>query len=86
MTRALVLSKRIKVNKEGKYLLGIENIENKSLREQEWICKNIASDISKKFSIHCNYFSTLNTNNPDEVPFYSDFYDIEHPYWNVSSL
>lgn len=84
VARALILSKRITINIEGKYLLEIKNIENKTLREQEAICKNIASQVSKIYSINCNYFSTLNTFDPNWVPFYSDFDDIYHPYYNVS--
>ena len=84
VARALILSKRITINIEGKYLLEIKNIENKTLREQEAICKNIASQISNKYSINCNYFSTLNTFDPDWVPFYSDFDDTYHSYYNVS--
>ena len=86
VTRVLLKNHRIYVNNEGKYLLEIPNIEHYPLRKQEKICKEIALELSKKYSIHANYFSIRGHNNPDCLPYYTDFHDNNHPYYNYSKI
>ncbi|WP_066408244.1 DUF4427 domain-containing protein [Aliarcobacter skirrowii] len=85
LVRALVLNNRILINKEGKYLLRIHEIKFKSLREQEDICKRISKELNRKYNIQCTYYSILQGINPidiNSVPYYTDFQNFRHPYYN----
>ena len=85
VTRALVSSQRITVSKEGRYLLdlGWSNVM-KDLRDQEEIAKRVASKIAAEFNINCSYFSVLNSSDINAVPFYTDFLDEAHEFYNVT--
>jgi len=84
VTRVLLKNHRMYVNNEGKYLLEIPDIEHYPLIKQEKICKEIALELSKIYFIHANYFSVMGHQNPDWVPYYTDFHDNNHPYYNYS--
>lgn len=82
VTRALIEKGMIIVSKEGRYLIEIEGISNLPLRKQEHICISIAKHLSKKYPLRASYFSVKDTDDYDEVPFYTDFDDDEHEFYN----
>lgn len=82
LTRALMSKNMICVSKEGRYLIEIDNIQGMPLRQQEYICKNIASRLSEKYSQIFSYFSVMGKDDYDEVPFYTDFVDEDHEFYN----
>lgn len=86
ITRELISEDMISVNKEGRYLIEVEGIESMPLRKQEKICKNIAHTLSEKYSQKFIYFSVQGTNNYDEVPFYTDFFDEDHEFYNPTKI
>jgi len=86
LTRVLIKNNMLYVNNEGKYLLEIDGIEFYLLRKQEKICKEIASEISKLYKLNAAYFSVCGHQDPDNVPYYTDFVDNDHYYYNLSKI
>ena len=84
VTRALMSKGMICVSKEGRYLIEIPCINSMSLRQQEDICKNIAKRLSEKYSQIFSYFSVMGKEDFDEVPFYTDFVDEGHEFYNTT--
>jgi len=80
-TRTLMRIGKISVNKEGRYLIGLDGMNMFSLKKQEYICKNIATRLSEKYSQRCSYFS-VGGDDYDAVPFYTDFTDEQHEFYN----
>ncbi|MCU8394068.1 DUF4427 domain-containing protein [Vibrio vulnificus] len=82
VTRALIKKGIIRINKEGRYLIELEGLKGLPLREQEHICQMVAKRLSTKFSQIFSYFSVMGKDDYDEVPFYTDFTDESHEYYN----
>lgn len=71
MTRALVKLGVAKVSKAGKYLVDMSPYaDGHNLRQREEITKKLAADLSS-LGLRADYFAVLNSNDPDEVPFYN---------------
>lgn len=72
-TRALINKDRIVVNKEGKYLCFLyEFSDSRSLAQREEMTKLLAARIKEEFNVDCGYFSVLNSNDIDGIPFYCE--------------
>lgn len=71
--RALVQGGRVTVNTEGRYVASLEEMDaRRSLRDREALTKRLAADIYSELRVPCGPFSVLNSNDPNEVPFYID--------------
>lgn len=69
--RALVMTGRIKVNKMGRYLASLDELDpNRDLRERQEIASEISKQLRQKFGIKSTYFSVLNSHCPDDHPVY----------------
>lgn len=72
-TRALINQGKITVNQDGKYLYFPSYFsDSRSLSQREKMVKKLSKLINKKFNVNCGYFSVLNSDDPDELPFYND--------------
>ncbi|MDH5916108.1 DUF4427 domain-containing protein [Vibrio splendidus] len=81
-TRALMKANKININKEGRYLVGIDEISFFPLRKQEYICKKIGIRLTEKYLQKCTYFSVMGKDDYDSVPFYTNFTDEQHEFYN----
>ncbi|WP_447741704.1 DUF4427 domain-containing protein [Pseudomonas laurentiana] len=67
--RALVMTGRVKVNKMGRYLASLDELDpSRDLREREAIVIQIAQELEKKHGIKSTYYSVLNSHCPDDHP------------------
>jgi hypothetical protein len=73
VTRSLVNEERVEVNSEGKYLLfPYEFSDSRSLRQREEMTRDVARRLQTELGVTAGYFSVLNSDNPDAVPWYND--------------
>ncbi|MEI7866370.1 MAG: DUF4427 domain-containing protein [Candidatus Methylumidiphilus sp.] len=83
--RTLLHSDRIVVSDSGKYLVNLyEFSDSRSLRQREEMTRKLANLLSSRYEIECGYFSVLNSDNPNALPFYNDNHIDNHMYYNVS--
>ncbi|RCW91983.1 DUF4427 domain-containing protein [Winogradskyella arenosi] len=77
LARALINNERVELNKEGKYLcFPYEFSDSRSLSQREDMTKKLAEKIKNTFGVDCGYYSVLNSDNYNELPFYcSQDYD-----------
>ena len=74
MTRALVLSNRIIINAEGRYLVEIDSFpDSLSLSERENLTSRLASQLLDRFGLRATYHSVLGQDHPDGLPHVSEF-------------
>jgi hypothetical protein len=88
-TRALLATRRVIVNNDGKYLAQIPEFTNsRGLRKKEEMTRALADKIKTEFGVECGYFSVSGHQDPSWVPFYnSDHIDNQMFYnnaWNYS--
>ncbi|AMB84835.1 hypothetical protein AWM79_05740 [Pseudomonas agarici] len=70
--RALVMAGRVKVNKHGRYLASLDELENlKELRLRQDAALKLGLELYKDFGIRSSYFSVLNSQSFDDVPSFS---------------
>ena len=72
VTRALVLSDRVHINKSGRYLVELSFDRNLALAEREERTRRVASRLKKHFGLKATYHSVLGSFDSDGVPHYSD--------------
>jgi len=85
LARALLDGDRIVVSDSGKYLIKLyEYSDSRSLRQREEMTVELARNIKSEFGIECGYFSVLNSDNPNAVPFYNDDHLENYMHYNVS--
>jgi hypothetical protein len=71
--RALVQSGRIQVNKEGRYLASLDELNQaRGLSQRERIAEELSAQLLQDVGLPCGRFSVLLSHNPDGVPFYID--------------
>lgn len=85
LTRALLETGRVIVTGSRKYLVQLYEFNNsRSLRQREEMTQELAKRITNHFGVECGYFSVLNSDDPNALPFYnSDHFD-NHMHYNVS--
>jgi hypothetical protein len=72
-TRALINQNEIIVNQTGRYLYFPSYFSDaRSLRQKKEMVNKFAILVKEKLDVECGYFAVLNSDNPDEVPFYND--------------
>lgn len=85
LTRSLIADRRIVITESGKYLVNLyEFSDSRSLRQREEMTQELAKKIQHTFGVECGYFSVLNSDNPDNVPFYNSDHLDNHMHYNVS--
>ncbi|KAA0579760.1 DUF4427 domain-containing protein [Azospirillum sp. B21] len=73
LARSLLHTGRVFVNSQGRYLARLDEYsDGRSLRQREEMTQTLSRVINEKFGVQCCYFSVLNSDNADEVPFYAD--------------
>lgn len=81
--RVLLQSGIISVNKEGRYLIDIKlNEKDWSLRKKEDFANHVAEWINNRFGLLATSFSVAGSHDFDELPYYVDSLDEEHPFYN----
>ena len=84
-TRALISASRVTVSDSGKYLVQLYEIsDSRSLREREEMTQELAKCILKKYGVDCGYYSVLNSDNPNDVPFYNSDHLGNYMHYNIS--
>jgi Protein of unknown function (DUF4427) len=85
LTRSLLENNRITISESGKYLVRLyEFSDSRSLRQRKEMTKELAKRVDSEFNLECGYFSVLNSDDPNAVPFYNDDHLDNHMYYNVS--
>ena len=71
LSRALINKERIEINREGKYLcFPYEFSDSRSLFQREDMTKELAKKVKNTFGVDCGYYSVLNSDDYNDVPFY----------------
>jgi len=69
--RALVQAGRVSVNKEGRYVASLDELNrHRDLRQRENLTRNLAEEIASEIGTSCGYFSVLASFDPSGIPFY----------------
>ncbi|WP_411959023.1 DUF4427 domain-containing protein [Pseudomonas sp. s4] len=70
--RALVKAGRVKVNKQGRYMASLDELDTRrDLRERQGIAQQLAKELREQHGIESSFFSVLNSQRPDDLPFFS---------------
>lgn len=73
MTRALLLSNRVHINGEGRYLIPLPVLQTRApLAEREDVAKRLASELLAAHGLRSTFHSVLNRFGIDDVPNYSE--------------
>ncbi len=83
LARALIYSERLRVSKDNKYLVWLDEFSDmRSMSQREAMTEEVASKITEKYGVECGYYSVLGSNDVNRVPFYvSDHLD-NNMYYN----
>lgn len=85
LTRALHCCERIIISNEGRYLVRLpEFSDSRSLSQREEMIENLSKIIAQEFKIECCYFSVLNSDNVDDVPFYCGSHSDNGMFYNTN--
>ncbi|HIF9483476.1 TPA: DUF4427 domain-containing protein [Photobacterium damselae] len=85
LTRALLEDERITITESGRYLVELyEFNDSRGLEQRERMTTKLAKLIRKTYGIECGFFSVLNSDNPNEVPFYNGDHLDNNFYYNKS--
>ncbi|EKO3466634.1 DUF4427 domain-containing protein [Vibrio fluvialis] len=84
LTRALLEFGIVEVSKEGRYLLDLGHRVRSSLdlsKQEEFACI-VANELNQKYGVLCSYFSVLNSDSCDDIPYYAGYHDEKHEFFN----
>jgi hypothetical protein len=85
LARSLLHAGRVSVTKEGRYLAHLyEYSDGRSLHQREAMTQQLSHTIRAQFGVECCYFSVLNSDDPDTVPFYAEVHDDDIAFFNNS--
>jgi hypothetical protein len=85
LTRSLMARGRVSVSKDGRYLAKLPELSSRrDLRQREGMVKALADLVAKEFGVECGYFSVLNSNDYDDLPFYNGDHIDNRMFYNVS--
>lgn len=69
--RALLKAGRIKVNKLGRYLGSLDELDaGRDLRERQMLVKYLCKQLQEAHGLSCSYYIVSNSWSPDDHPFY----------------
>lgn len=70
--RALLKAGRVKVNKQGRYLASLDELDtDRNLRERQEIALVLSKELEEKYGVRSSYYSVLNSGSPDGIPSFS---------------
>ena len=82
---ALLKIGRQRASKDGRYLAELSEFnDGRSLRQREDMVQALAASAEREFGIECGYFSVLNSDNFDDVPFFCGDHLGNRMFYNVS--
>lgn len=85
LARALLKTGRLQVSKDGRYLASLyEFNDGRSRRQREAMVQSLAASVEKEFGVEGGYFSVLNSDAFDEVPFNNSDHIDNRFFYNVS--
>jgi len=85
LARALLKIGRLRVSKDGRYLAELSEFnDGRSLRQREDMVQALAASAEREFGIECGYFSVLNSDNFDDMPFFCGDHLGNRMFYNVS--
>jgi len=85
LTRALLRTGRAFVSKNGRYLAHLREFsDSRGLREREDMASRVAEEVSREFETSSCYFSVLNSDDPEAVPFYAGTFDDDIGFFNCA--
>jgi hypothetical protein len=85
LARALLMSGRLRVSKDGRYLADLKEFDDgRSLSQREDMIKVLSAAVEKEFKVECGYFSVLNSDNFNDVPFYASDHLDNRMFYNVA--
>ncbi|MCQ3018882.1 DUF4427 domain-containing protein [Pseudomonas tremae] len=86
LVRALLATNRVIVSTEGRYLLDIANFDSFPEGFAEHYCKKVAQALAIEFQVNATYFTVRDSLRCDGIPFYTNFHDDDHPFYNSTKL
>ncbi|POP65565.1 cytoplasmic protein [Pseudomonas syringae] len=86
LVRALLATDRVIVSTEGRYLLDITNFDSFPEGFEEHYCKKVAQALASEFQVNATYFTVRDSLSCDGIPFYTNFHDDDHPFYNSTKL
>ncbi|WP_443691320.1 DUF4427 domain-containing protein [Pseudomonas sp.] len=86
LMRALLTAGRIIVSIEGRYLLDIADFDSFPDDFEEYYCKKVAECLATEFGINATYFTVRRSLSCDGIPFYANFHDDDHPFYNSTKI
>lgn len=85
LARALLITGRLHVSKDGRYLADLREFnDGRSLRQRENMIKALSAAVDNEFKVECGYFSVLNSDNFNDVPFYASDHLDNRMFFNVA--
>ncbi|MBN3083110.1 DUF4427 domain-containing protein [Pectobacterium polaris] len=85
LARALLRSGRVAVTSEGRYLAKLwEYSDSRGLRQRQVMTQQLAIQVLATFGVKCSYFSVQGSDNPSDLPSYSEWGDDNVPFLNCS--
>lgn len=85
LARALLKTGRLQVSKDGRYLADLREFnDGRSLRQREDMIQTLATAVTREFKVECGYFSVLNSDSFNDVPFYCSDHLDNRMFYNVS--
>jgi hypothetical protein len=70
--RGLLKAGRVKVNKQGRYLASLDELDpRRDLRQRQEMAAEVSRQLQEKFGIQSSYFSVLNSGSPNGIPSFS---------------
>lgn len=82
LVRALLAANRLIVSTEGRYLLDIALLVPLPAGFDEHYCKQVAKGLATQFEVNATYFTVRNSVSCDGIPNYTNFHEMDHPFYN----
>lgn len=86
LVRALLATRRLTVSTEGRYLLDIAGFTPSPEGFEEHFCKRVAQGLASQFQVNATYLTVRGSKSCDGIPFYTDFLDHDHPFYNGTKI
>lgn len=86
LVRALLAADRVVVSTEGRYLLDIADFDSFPEGFEEHYSKRVAQALAAEFQVNGTYFTVRGSLNCDGIPFYTNFHDDDHPFYNSAKI
>jgi len=85
LARSLLKAGHIKISKDRRYLVEIEDFNDvEDLRQREQMIKSLSNLLAEELSVESDYFSVLDCTDPDGLPFYCSVKIENNIFYNTS--